>query len=288
MSDSGGRDAFNDAARASIRRRLLHHMSEHRIGVIRLADRISKANTRNPEIPIKTLQRFLAGNFRTTDMYVGFFQQFAENLPEPDPIGELGKAMATFLNAKDSESYGGDFASEMSGGSGADHINYQSALTVTPDRNFCRVVERSKPTRLIVCDGVLVGQGQTAVIALQDRTTKAPRQYLISSERGGYTAKGTEAIFRPGSGDVVRALSGWIMPPERVATAANTFGPAVVEVERARGSGLRVRRVVLPTRRRRLLEKLSGAFRRMTAEQLPAENTAQSGLPEANDDHYQF
>ncbi len=114
MSDSGGREAFDDAARASIRRRLLHYMSEHRIGVIRLADRISKANRRNPEIPIKTLQRFLAGQFRTSDMYVGFFQQFAEGLAEPDPIGELGKAMAAFFNATDSETYGGKFFSELS------------------------------------------------------------------------------------------------------------------------------------------------------------------------------
>jgi uncharacterized protein len=275
MSDSGGPRVFDDTARASIRRRLLCYMAEHRIGVIRLADRISKANRRNPEIPIKTLQRFIAGNFRTSDMYVGFFQQFTENLPEPDPIGELGKAMAAFLNAKDSDVYQGSFLSRISAGNGTNSVSYQSQITIAADQNFCRVVERSTEGRLIVCDGILVAQGRTAVVSLQDRTTKAPRQYLIASKDDAYAATGTEAVFKPDSDYVVRALSGWITPSERV-RAAEYMGK-VSEAEWVRSTQQRSRRSGVPMpRRRRLLEKLTETFRRTPVMQPPEETAAQS------------
>ncbi|WP_395697952.1 hypothetical protein [Methylocella sp.] len=65
-------------------------MQQHKIGTPRLAKRISESVPRNPQIPVKTLQRFLAGNMRTSDMYVGFFSVFAEQNVPRDPVTELG------------------------------------------------------------------------------------------------------------------------------------------------------------------------------------------------------
>jgi uncharacterized protein len=280
VSDSGAQPAFDDAARTSTRRKLLHYETEHGIGVHRLADRISKANKRNPEIPIKTLQRFLAGHFRTSDMYVGFFQQFAKDLPEPgpDPIGVLGKAMATFLNAKGSKDFAGTFSSSMSGGTGADSVHYQSTWLVTADEKFCRVVERTESDPLIVCDGLLIGQERTAVVALQDRTTKALRQYQIATDGDGYNAVGTEAVFKPGSDNPIRTLSGRIGVYR---AAINLSGP-ISAVEWNDRSRRRMGRSDVPLQRRgRLLDKLADAFRRQPVD---ATRTAATEQPHLSDD----
>ena len=63
---------YDLAQRERIRETLLSYMKEHKVGVPRLAARIKEAVHRNPEIPVKTLQRFMKGEVRTIDMHVGF------------------------------------------------------------------------------------------------------------------------------------------------------------------------------------------------------------------------
>jgi hypothetical protein len=69
---------YDLAERERLRRTLLAYMKEHKIGVPRLAQRVKDTVHRNPEIPVKTLQRFMKGEVRTLDMHVGFLAQFAE------------------------------------------------------------------------------------------------------------------------------------------------------------------------------------------------------------------
>ena len=71
---------YDLAQRERIRETLLAYMKEHKIGVPRLAARIKEAVHRNPEIPVKTLQRFMKGEVRTIDMHVGFLAQFVEKV----------------------------------------------------------------------------------------------------------------------------------------------------------------------------------------------------------------
>jgi hypothetical protein len=201
---------FDKGTRERIRRKLLNHMKEHGIGVHRLAARIIKTTPRGAEIPIKTLQRFLGGETRTNDMYVRFFQDFAASLPDADPIGELGRAMAEFHGSEKPDHFGGEYTSDISTDGGPDRSAFLSDLSISADDNFCRVVERSNSGRLVICDGALVAQGRMAVIALQDRTTKAPRQYLLGAEQEGYRARGTEAVFGPNAEPTVHTLSGRI------------------------------------------------------------------------------
>ncbi|WP_143748771.1 ankyrin repeat domain-containing protein [Mesorhizobium sophorae] len=213
MSESDGRMEFDTAARDRVRRQIQHYMTAHRIGVHRLADRISKANTRKPEIPIKTLQRFLAGRHRTNDMYVQFFQKFAEGLPEPDPIGELGRAMAAFHGTQEAGPFSGEYISDMVRvGVGTTAAAYRSDLKITADKTFCRVVEQGVDGTAKSYEGVLISNGVTAIIALQDRSTRTPKQYLIHPDGSGYTARGTEAIFGPSNKHIVHSLSGRIIP----------------------------------------------------------------------------
>jgi hypothetical protein len=73
-------EAFDAKTRERIRLRILHYKKEHRLGVGRLAKRIVLALPNEPKIPVKTLQRFLAGIIRTNDLHVGFFEKFAVGL----------------------------------------------------------------------------------------------------------------------------------------------------------------------------------------------------------------
>ncbi len=205
MSIPPAPDHFDNSARERIRQKLLNYAKAHGIGVIRLADRISRATPRQPEIPIKTLQRFLKGERRTNDMYVAFFQSFASDLPDLDPIGDLGKAMADFYGSPDSNGFSGQYSCIFVGGQ--DNTFVTADLSVTPDARFCRAVERSEDGRLVVCDGVLVARETTAILALHDRTTRDPRQYLLSGSGAMFQMAGVAAVFRPDGQPKLRSLS---------------------------------------------------------------------------------
>lgn len=233
---------FDEATRERIRRKLLTYMKGGGIGAPRLAIMIKKSTPRGPEIPIKTLQRFLKGKIRTNDMYVGFFQDFVAGLPDPDPIGELGRAMAAFHSSEAPVHFAGEYTSYMSCDSGPDRRAYSSDMSITADDTFCRVIERSNNGRLVVRDGALVTRKKMAVIVLQDRMTRAPRQYLIGADRGGYEARGTEAVFGSDA-DTVHSLSG------RVSARENEHeGPAgfMLPPSPSRAAGLAVSRPRMP------------------------------------------
>ena len=81
---------YDLAQRERIRQTLLAYMKEHKIGVPRLAARIKETVHRNPEIPVKTLQRFMKGEVRTIDMHVGFLAQFVDKALKVDPMPRFG------------------------------------------------------------------------------------------------------------------------------------------------------------------------------------------------------
>ena len=89
---------YDLAQRERIRQTLLAYMKEHKIGVPRLAARIKETVHRNPEIPVKTLQRFMKGEVRTVDMHVGFLAQFVEKVSKEDPTPRLGIALSAFYS----------------------------------------------------------------------------------------------------------------------------------------------------------------------------------------------
>jgi hypothetical protein len=72
----------DEAARQRIRQALRRYMTEQKIGVPALRARIINADKpRHREIPLSTLQRFLAGSHQTQDMYVSVCRDFASVLP---------------------------------------------------------------------------------------------------------------------------------------------------------------------------------------------------------------
>jgi hypothetical protein len=92
---------FDQADRDRVRRALLRYMEDHRIGVPTLQKLIAEANDLALDhLPLKTLQRFLAGSHRSNDIIVRFCHRFSADLPDDDPLADLGEAVAAFIGAR--------------------------------------------------------------------------------------------------------------------------------------------------------------------------------------------
>lgn len=196
--------AFDETTRALIRQKLLHYMRRHRIGVPALAKRVTDVAPRKQEIPIKTLQRFLAGHIWTIDSYVSLFQRFAENLPDPDPIGSLGKAMAGFYRATDSQHLAGEYTLTIGYATDPQRVPFAGPMTVTPDDGFCRVVARLETTlNYFFNEGVLVSDGKSAVLSLRDKMTNAPKHFFLKGNTESHSGNGVIVKFDPHAEDVV-------------------------------------------------------------------------------------
>lgn len=180
-------EAFDTTTRERIRLRILHYKKQHGIGVVRLAERITLANAHKPEIPIKTLQRFLAGKMRTSDLYVGFFEKFAEGLPDPDPVREVGRSMATLYGAPGERDYTGVYSGK---GILVSHQKdfkrpFNSEVIIRGDEQFWRITERVGHPDHAIYDGVLVCSGEVAIAVMKDRLTGLPRSYILAKNLFG-------------------------------------------------------------------------------------------------------
>jgi len=93
---------FDEPARQIIGQALRDYMREHRIGVPALKSQIENDGPRGLEIPLSTLQRFLAATHQTSEMYVQIFDAFARPLPyygKDAAIVQTGVALEGFLGA---------------------------------------------------------------------------------------------------------------------------------------------------------------------------------------------
>src|SRR5690606_23378612 len=95
---------YETAERDRIRRSLLRYMQENRIGVPKLQMLIVRANGYSKDqidnVPLKTLQRFLADTHRTNDTFVTLWARVAEGLPDDAPAADLGVALTRFMKGK--------------------------------------------------------------------------------------------------------------------------------------------------------------------------------------------
>lgn len=103
MIESAARDAYDLKERARIRRSLRRYMEEHRIGTPTLQLRIMKADARGRELPLSTLQRFIAGSHRTSDAYVDMCRRFLESAGMAGETVDLAEALAAHFGDEDSE-----------------------------------------------------------------------------------------------------------------------------------------------------------------------------------------
>jgi hypothetical protein len=98
---------FDAAERHAIRTALKRYMEHQRIGTPLLKIRIVKADKpRHREIPLSTLQRFLAGSHHTQEHHVALCHAFASALPyygQDREFCEIGNALTAFLGTQDDD-----------------------------------------------------------------------------------------------------------------------------------------------------------------------------------------
>jgi len=95
VTDTG----FAREDRERVRSALLRYMDENQIGIPTLQKRIASHNGRSEDlIPLKTLQRFVAGTHRTNDAFVALCYKFAQNFALPAASDGLGDALLRFLD----------------------------------------------------------------------------------------------------------------------------------------------------------------------------------------------
>jgi hypothetical protein len=176
MSDPDDPREFDSVARDRIRRKIRHYMTQHRIGVHHLARRIVAANPHRPEIPIKTLQRFLANAHRTNDMYVRFFHKFAEQLQDHDPVFELGRSLADLYGASD-PLLGQTISRRYNVLVERDAIH--SEVMIASEGRFERLREAVRGTDGLLYDGAMVVAGATQIAVLKDRLLDLPKTYVL-------------------------------------------------------------------------------------------------------------
>lgn len=89
---------FDEAERQSIRRTLLRYIDENSIGAPTLQRLIAAANGISvDQLPLKTLQRFMADTHRSNDLMVRYCHHFVIDQLAPDPVTAFGDQFAAFL-----------------------------------------------------------------------------------------------------------------------------------------------------------------------------------------------
>jgi hypothetical protein len=170
-----GLEEIDAREREQIRAALLAFMKEHVIGVPTLAERIKKANPRQMEVPVKTLQRFLAGK-RTRDMALNICASFVKTLPNKPPVlHAIGQYTSSF--------YDQPLPTNLANTYYCEHERVTSFITINaPIDNYCIIKQKTaRPYQIF--DGVLFALKQTIYTALlKDRLTSKPRILIIEDK----------------------------------------------------------------------------------------------------------
>lgn len=189
--------ALDAVERELIRKKLIHYMKENGIGVPKLAERIKASHPREVEIPLSTLQRFLARRGKN-EFCVAQCHRFAERLTNSDPIAKLGERLSIFYGVGNGHDYSGNYVSSPSAGD-----EFEDKIEIVAGAGFWRITLRTAPYyEHAIYDGVLVSAGNSAVVVLKNRLSGFARTYIIQpSDRylSGYGA--TETAFFLGGDD---------------------------------------------------------------------------------------
>jgi hypothetical protein len=181
---------YDLAHRERIRQTLLAYMKEHKIGVPRLAARIKEAVHRHPEIPVKSLQRFMKGEVRTIDMHVGFIAQFADKVSKIDASPRLGSALNAFYLSADEVDWSGKFAAE------ATITDIPIAATLMREMDISQIeIRRDQGAwratefclfrgRDTIFEGAMTTSGAAIIIVSKHRLTGFPRVITVSKQDG--------------------------------------------------------------------------------------------------------
>jgi hypothetical protein len=196
----GGSDkTFDVAERELTRKKLIRYAKENGIGAPTLAERITASHPRGTELPLSTLQRFLAGRGKNKSC-VALCHHFVERRTISDPSAALGERLFIFYGAGNGRDYSGTYRSDIRTAEVAEpEFAGHSEINIAADTGFWRVTETTAPDlNRAIYDGVLVCSGDGAVVVLKDRLAGLARSYMLWPENERLHGHGATMRFLPG------------------------------------------------------------------------------------------
>lgn len=215
------RAAFDETNRDDVREALRRYMKEHRIGVPTLQARIIEFDRpRHREIPLSTLQRFIAGSHHTHDHHVELCHAFVSSLPyygEDRAFGLLGNALSEFLgdrtHGREREALIARLGAEYAGLYETEYGNLR--LTAVHRQPYLRAQQTSKllappgepasralAARRRIHEGIVVLVPSGVYMMLKDTLTCQPRfaglQRRIESTKSGEEEVLEGEVYQPG------------------------------------------------------------------------------------------
>jgi hypothetical protein len=177
------KQTFDVAERDLTRKKLIRYAKENGTGAPTLAERIKASHPRGTELPVSTLQRFLAGRGKNKSC-VALCHHFVERRTISDPSAALGERLFIFYGAGNGRDYSGTYRSEIGTADVAEpEFAGHSEINIAADTGFWRVTEKTAPDlNHAIYDGVLVCSGDAAVVVLKDRVAGLARSYMLWSE----------------------------------------------------------------------------------------------------------
>lgn len=216
MYEAHLKPVFDLAERHAIRIALKRYMAEQRIGTPTLQYLIIQADRpRHREIPLSTLQRFLAGSHHTLDHHVGLCYGFAMLLPfygRDREFCELGNALFAFLGTQDKDAVPAGASDQL----GPEHAGMYSfweappdlgpaagtspppqensvhgtlTLTAVPESNYLHVREMiggnaaNDAAGFRAAEGVMIAVASRIYIFLRSSLTRMPKIYYLAQAK---------------------------------------------------------------------------------------------------------
>lgn len=238
MNETTGLITVSEDERARIRAALRAYMRAHRIGVPTLCALIIDRDPRHRELPLSTLQRFLAGKHRTGDAHVTQCAQFlkTEGFTPPegrDPLADFGGALAAFWSGAETDAaLVGSYVHVEA--KDAEKTKYVLDVSEVPNGRYMKVQEQRGgilPELRYTFEGVLVRSGVLILIAMRETLSGLPRTYWLErlasppEYKGSYLqGQVTAALFR------VEGDNRTCMSTEQVLIESGRAGDAVSSV----------------------------------------------------------
>ena len=190
---------FDVAERELIRKKLIRYAKENGMGAPTLAERITASHPRGTELPLSTLQRFLAGRGKNKSC-VELCHHFVERRTFSDPSAALGERLFIFYGAGNGRDYSGTYRCDIGTTDAAEtEFAGHSEINIAADTGFWRVTETTVPDlSRAIYDGVLVCSGDAAVVVLKDRLAGLARSYMLWPENEILHGHGATVRFLPG------------------------------------------------------------------------------------------
>ena len=164
------------AQQQRIRQALMAYAEAHGIGAVKLARRISEAHPRRPDIPVKTLQRFLAGR-KVNEQMMAFCDHFVRKHDVQDRVLQLGESLARIHATPTNQDISGNYILSRN--------NIQCPVTITKEGDFWRMIEHDSDKARIY-EGVVVHMSGVFAATLRDRGFGLPRNYHFTRINDGF------------------------------------------------------------------------------------------------------